>query len=71
VVNKQGRIKYGFGMNLEQELTHTLRAYGRFGWNNGKTESFATSGGRAVESRRPVAFNQVSARLHPRAPDPA
>jgi len=29
VVNKQGRIKYGFGMNLEQELTHTLRAYGR------------------------------------------
>jgi hypothetical protein len=38
---QQGRIKYGFGMNLEQELTHTLRAYGRFGWNDGRTESFA------------------------------
>ena len=38
---RQGRIKYGFGMNLEQELTHTLRAYGQFGWNGGGTESFA------------------------------
>jgi hypothetical protein len=38
---EQGRVKYGFGLNLEQELTHTLRAYGRFGWNNGRTESFA------------------------------
>jgi high affinity Mn2+ porin len=38
---QQGRVKYGFGMNIEQELTHTLRAYGRFGWNDGKNESFA------------------------------
>jgi high affinity Mn2+ porin len=38
---QQGRIKYGFGMNLEQELTDTLRAYGRFSWNDGHTESFA------------------------------
>ncbi|HET7751623.1 MAG TPA: carbohydrate porin [Terriglobales bacterium] len=33
--------KYGFGVNLEQHLTSTLAAFGRFGWNNGKTESFA------------------------------
>jgi len=33
--------KYGFGVNLEQSLTRYLTAYGRFGWNNGKTESFA------------------------------
>lgn len=38
---QQGRIKYGFGLNVEQELTSMLRAYGRFGWNNGRTESFA------------------------------
>jgi high affinity Mn2+ porin len=38
---QQGRIKYGFGLNVEQELTPLLRAYGRFGWNNGRTESFA------------------------------
>jgi high affinity Mn2+ porin len=33
--------KYGFGLNLEQNLTRYLTAFGRFGWNNGKTESFA------------------------------
>src|SRR5258708_11441921 len=33
--------KYGFGVNLEQHFTQNLAAFGRFGWNNGKTESFA------------------------------
>jgi high affinity Mn2+ porin len=33
--------KYGFGLNLEQDLTPNLTAFGRFGWDNGKTESFA------------------------------
>ena len=33
--------KYGFGINLEQNLTRNLTAFGRFGWDNGKTESFA------------------------------
>jgi hypothetical protein len=32
--------KYGFGVNLEQQLAPHLTAFGRFGWNNGKTESF-------------------------------
>jgi len=38
---RQGRIKYGFGFNAEQELTSDLRLYGRFGWNEGHNESFA------------------------------
>ena len=33
--------KYGFGINLEQNLTPHLTAFARFGWDNGKTESFA------------------------------
>jgi len=33
--------KYGFGVNLEQSLTAHLTAFARFGWDNGKTESFA------------------------------
>jgi len=33
--------KYGFGVNLEQNLTSNLTAFARFGWDNGKTESFA------------------------------
>ncbi len=32
--------KYGFGVNLEQSLTPTVKLFGRFGWNNGKTESY-------------------------------
>jgi hypothetical protein len=33
--------KYGFGVNVEQNLTRSFTAFARFGWNNGKTESFA------------------------------
>ncbi len=33
--------KYGFGVNLEQNLAPNLTVFARFGWNNGKTESFA------------------------------
>jgi hypothetical protein len=38
---KFGAVKYGFGLNAEQELTDNLRVYGRFGWNEGQHESFA------------------------------
>jgi high affinity Mn2+ porin len=33
--------KYGFGVNLEQNFTPNLTAFARWGWDNGKTESFA------------------------------
>jgi len=33
--------KYGFGANLEQTLTRDVTMFARFGWNDGKTESFA------------------------------
>ena len=35
------RIKYGFGMTAEQELTGDLGLFGRLGWNDGQTESWA------------------------------
>jgi high affinity Mn2+ porin len=37
--HRQPRRTYGFGLNLEQELTQSLRAYARLGWNDGKSES--------------------------------
>lgn len=37
----QSTGKYGFGFNFEQELNTWMSAYGRFGWNNGKIESYA------------------------------
>jgi len=33
--------KYGFGLNFEQLLAKNFTVFGRFGWNNGKTESYA------------------------------
>jgi high affinity Mn2+ porin len=33
--------KYGFGVNFEQVLSSNILVYGRFGWNNGKTESWS------------------------------
>jgi carbohydrate-selective porin OprB len=36
-----GRVKYGFGLNAEQELADELHAFGRLGWNEGHYESFA------------------------------
>jgi high affinity Mn2+ porin len=43
ITNHPWRItrKYGFGINIEQNLTRNLTAFARFGWDNGKTESFA------------------------------
>jgi len=38
---KFGAVKYGFGLNAEQELTENLRAFTRVGWNEGQHESFA------------------------------
>ncbi len=38
---QRGRTKAGFGLNLEQELTEVLGAFGRAGWNDGANESFA------------------------------
>lgn len=38
---QQGRVKYGFGINLEQDISPIIRAFGRFGWNEGRHESFA------------------------------
>ena len=33
--------KFGFGLNIEQNLSQYLTAFARTGWDNGKTESFA------------------------------
>jgi high affinity Mn2+ porin len=37
----QTTVKYGFGINFEQPLTDWFGVFGRWGWNEGKHESFA------------------------------
>jgi high affinity Mn2+ porin len=38
---RNGTLKYGFGINTEQEVTKSIGIFARLGWNDGKTESFA------------------------------
>jgi high affinity Mn2+ porin len=42
-VEKFGNIKYGFGLNMEQELSDMLGIFLRAGWNDGKTENWCFS----------------------------
>jgi carbohydrate-selective porin OprB len=37
---EQGRVKYGFGLNIEQPLNNWITAFARWGWNEGHNESF-------------------------------
>jgi hypothetical protein len=47
---RQGRVKYGFGLNFEQDLAEQFGVFGRLGWNDGRNESFEyTEVDRALE----------------------
>jgi high affinity Mn2+ porin len=41
LTRKAGTSKYGFGLNMQQELSNTLSAFMRIGWNNGQTETWS------------------------------
>jgi high affinity Mn2+ porin len=40
-VSRYGALKYGGGINAEQEIAHEIGAFLRLGWNDGKTQDFA------------------------------
>ena len=55
---RPGTKKYGFGFNVEQEITQDIGAFARYGWSDGKTEAWAftqidrsASGGISVKGR--------------------
>ena len=59
LTRRPGTLKYGTGVNIEQEITPDLGFFVRLGWNDGKTESFAftaidrlASGGISVTGTR-------------------
>ena len=54
-----GRTKQGVGLNVEQSITDVLRVFGRWGWNEGRHESFAyTEANGATEFRADVRGNR-------------
>ncbi len=52
----QQTIKYGFGANLQQDILPWLTGFGRFGWNEGRHESFVYT-----EVNQSVSFGAVAA----------
>jgi high affinity Mn2+ porin len=40
-IRRPGTLKYGTGINVEQELSRDVGVFSRLGWNDGKTEDFA------------------------------
>jgi len=38
---REGRHRYGFGLNFEQQITSRVGVFGRLGWSDGRNESFA------------------------------
>jgi hypothetical protein len=38
---RQGRHRYGFGLNFEQSITDDVGVFGRLGWSDGHNESWA------------------------------
>lgn len=38
---RQGTEKYGFGLNLEQRIAKDIGVFARYGWSDGKTETWA------------------------------
>jgi high affinity Mn2+ porin len=55
---RPGAKKYGFGLNMEQEISRDIGAFGRYGWSDGKTEAWAftqidrsVSGGISLQGR--------------------
>jgi hypothetical protein len=37
---REGRHRYGFGLNMEQEITNDIGVFGRLGWSDGHNEAF-------------------------------
>lgn len=38
---KYGGLKYGFGLNMDQQVSPVISIFSRIGWNNGKTATWA------------------------------
>jgi high affinity Mn2+ porin len=56
---RNGTKKYGFGLNLEQAISQDAGVFARYGWNDGKTETWAfteidrsLSAGATIQGRR-------------------
>jgi high affinity Mn2+ porin len=40
IIHRYGAVKYGFGLNIEQQINENVGVFMRAGWNDGATESW-------------------------------
>src|ERR1035438_10389271 len=43
VATRDYRYKYGFGLNIEQEITKNIGVFSRLGWSDGNNEAWVFS----------------------------
>jgi len=55
------RVKYGFGVRLEQKIARDLGAFAHLGWNDGHTESFAFT---EIDRTAAAGLNLTGSRWH-------
>ena len=60
-ITKPGTLKYGFGINAEQEIAKDFGIFMRLGWNDGKTEDFAFT---AIDRLASSGFSWTGTRWH-------
>ncbi len=58
-VRKVGTLKYGFGINAEQEIAKGVGLFMRLGWNDGKTESFEFTAIDRLATRRHLGLRRA------------
>jgi high affinity Mn2+ porin len=58
---RNGTLKYGWGVNAEQELTKDIGVFGRYAWNDGETESFAYT---AIDRLATIGVSVTGTRWH-------
>jgi high affinity Mn2+ porin len=56
-----GTVKYGIGLNLEQQVNADAGVFGRLAWNDGKTESFAFT---AIDKLATIGVSIAGRRWH-------
>lgn len=60
-VRHTGTLKYGFGVSADQEIAAGIGVFGRLGWNDGKTQSFAFT---AIDRLVTLGISVSGARWH-------
>jgi high affinity Mn2+ porin len=60
-VRHTGTLKYGFGVSADQEIAAGIGVFGRLGWNDGKTTSFAFT---AIDRLATLGVSVSGARWH-------